>query len=157
MTTSAAVPMSGTKLLAHADDSRLRDVTPLIIRRWSNWRLPCIENVVICIDRVPPTSWTPLALIAPGTRTATWYPLREDGSWSITSAETTLVRRVVWTSTVGDSPVTVTDSSTAPTLRSPLTVAAKDPVSSMPSRLTVLNPGRVNVTAYVPGRRSTML
>ena len=30
--------------------------------------------------------------------------------------------------------------------RSAFTVAVKDPVSSMPSRLTVLNPGSVNVT-----------
>jgi hypothetical protein len=30
----------------------------------------------------------------------------------------------------------------------------KLPASSMPSRLTVLNPGSENVTEYVPGRRS---
>ena len=58
--------MSGTKLLAQADESRLRDVMPLIIRRWSKGRLPWIENVVICIVRVPPTSWTPPVLTAPG-------------------------------------------------------------------------------------------
>ena len=35
----------------------------------------------------------------------------------------------------------------APTRRSALTVATKSPLSSMPSRFTVLKPGSVNVTA----------
>src|ERR1043165_3718891 len=39
---------------------------------------------------------------------------------------------------------------------SALIVALNEPVSSMPSRLTVLKPVSVNVTEYVPGRRSTM-
>jgi hypothetical protein len=64
--------------------------------------------------------------------------------------------RVLWTSTVGDSPVTVTVSSSAPTRSSALTDATKSPLNSMPSRLTVLNPGNVKVRAYEPGRRSTM-
>src|SRR4249919_3195099 len=63
----------------------------------------------------------------------------------------------LWTSTIGVSPVTVTDSSTAPTRKSAFTVAVNDPASSMPSRLNALNPGSVNVTLYVPGRRSTTL
>jgi hypothetical protein len=50
------------------------------------------------------------------------------------------------TSTIGVSPVTVIVSSRAPTFKSPLTVATKLPDSSMPSRLTVLNPGKENVT-----------
>ena len=54
--------------------------------------------------------------------------------------------RVLCTSTVGDSPVTVTVSSRAPIRNSVLTVATKSPVSAMPSRFTVLNPGSVNVT-----------
>ena len=45
------------------------------------------------------------------------------------------------TSTTGVSPLTVIVSATAPTFSSTLTVAANDPVSSMPSRLTVLKPG----------------
>ena len=49
-------------------------------------------------------------------------------------------------STTGVSPVTVMDSSRAPTCISALMVAAKDPVSSTPSRRTVLNPVSVNVT-----------
>ena len=51
-----------------------------------------------------------------------------------------------WMSTVGAAPVTVTVSVTAPTRMSAFTVAVKDAVSSMPSRLTVLNPVSVKVT-----------
>jgi hypothetical protein len=40
---------------------------------------------------------------------------------------------------------------------SALTGAVNDAVSSTPSRFTVLNPGKVNVTVYTPGRRSTIL
>ncbi len=50
------------------------------------------------------------------------------------------------TSTVGDCPVTVTVSSSAPTRISTLTFAVNEAVSSMPSRFTVLKPGRLNVT-----------
>ena len=50
------------------------------------------------------------------------------------------------TSTIGVSPVTVIVSSRAPTFRSPFTVATNVPDNSMPSRLTVLKPGNVNVT-----------
>jgi hypothetical protein len=60
---------------------------------------------------------------------------------------------VLWTSTIGVSPVTVIVSSIAPTRSSAFTDATNDPVSSMPSRLTVLKPGTVNVTAYRPGCR----
>ena len=49
-------------------------------------------------------------------------------------------------STIGDSPVTVIVSSSAPTLISAFTVAEKSDVSSMRSRDTVANPGSVNVT-----------
>ena len=52
----------------------------------------------------------------------------------------------LWTSTTGDWPVTVIVSSRVPTARSALTVATNVPVSSMPSRLTVLKPGKANVT-----------
>ena len=44
----------------------------------------------------------------------------------------------------------------APTRMSALTTAVKDPESSIPSRFTVLKPLTVNVTEYVPGRRSTI-
>ena len=49
-------------------------------------------------------------------------------------------------STIGDSAETVIVSSIAPTFRSALIVAVKSDVSSMPSRLTMLKPGSVNVT-----------
>jgi hypothetical protein len=64
--------------------------------------------------------------------------------------------RTLCTSTIGVSPVTVMVSSSAPTLRSAFTVATNVPVSSMPSRRTVLKPGSVKVTVYVPGLRSTI-
>jgi hypothetical protein len=60
------------------------------------------------------------------------------------------------TSTTGVSPLTTIVSATAPTFMSAFTVAVNDPVSSMPSRLIVLNPGRLNVSEYVPGRRFSM-
>ena len=88
-------------------------------------------------------------------RTAVLRWLRPTGIDSITSAVITRCCRVVCTSTVGDAPVTVIVSSSAPTRSSAFTVAVNAPVSSMPSRLTVLKPGSVNVTVYVPGRRST--
>jgi hypothetical protein len=47
-------------------------------------------------------------------------------------------------------------SATPPTFRSALTVALKPPVSSMSSRLIVLNPASVNVTEYLPGSRLMM-
>ena len=60
-------------------------------------------------------------------------------------------------STTGDSPVTVTVSSRAPTFMSALTGAVNPVVSSMPSRLMMLKPANVNVTVYRPGLRSTIL
>ena len=54
--------------------------------------------------------------------------------------------RELVTSTTGASPLTVTVSDTAPTFMSVFTVATKLPVSSIPSRLAVLNPVSVNVT-----------
>ena len=55
-------------------------------------------------------------------------------------------RFALCTSTIGVSPVTVIVSASVPTLSSALMVAVNDPVSSMPSRLNVLNPCSVNVT-----------
>ena len=59
---------------------------------------------------------------------------------------TTVSRRALCTSTIGVSPVTTMVSWSVPTLMSVFTVAMNDPVSSIPSRLTVLKPGSVNVT-----------
>src|SRR5262245_32752207 len=59
-------------------------------------------------------------------------------------------------STIGVSPVTVTVSCTPPTRSSPSTAITPVPLTSTLSRLTVTNPGRVKVTTYVPGRRSSI-
>ena len=48
--------------------------------------------------------------------------------------------RVLCTSTIGVSPLTVIVSASAPTFNSVFTVATKLPDSSMPSRLTVVKP-----------------
>jgi hypothetical protein len=53
--------------------------------------------------------------------------------------------------------VTTTVSASAPTAMSAFTFAVNPVVNTMPSRRTVLNPGRPNVTVYVPGRSATML
>src|SRR5437773_2033382 len=74
----------------------------------------------------------------------------------MTSSFRTSSRRAVCTSTTGDSPVTVTVSAMPPTLISAGMVMVWEPVSSIPSRFTVLKPGSVNVSAYVPARRSMM-
>ncbi len=60
-------------------------------------------------------------------------------------------------STTGLAPATVTVSSSAPTRSSAFTVATKVAGSSMFSRLMVAKPGNVNVTMYMPGRRSRIL
>jgi hypothetical protein len=55
-------------------------------------------------------------------------------------------RAVLATSTTGDSPVTVTDSSSTPMRISTLSVAVKSVGSSRPSRMNMLKPARLNVT-----------
>jgi hypothetical protein len=92
---------------------------------------------------IPPES--PPVLI-PGIRA--WIPdaLRDVGMAAMMSLLTVCCTRTLWTSTIGVSPVTVIVSSSAPTFRSPLTVATKFPVSSIPSRFTELKPGSENVT-----------
>ena len=68
------------------------------------------------------------------------------GTASSTSRDSTCVFWLVCTSTTGDEPETVTDSSSAPTFRSALTVAVKFEGSSRFSRLTVENPCSEKVT-----------
>src|SRR6476620_6368171 len=63
---------------------------------------------------------------------------------------------MLWTSTIGASPVTVMVSSTVPTRSSAFTAATNDPVSSMPSRRTLEKPVSEKFTVYVPGRKSTI-
>ena len=67
---------------------------------------------------------------------------RDEGMAVSTSLSTMVWTRALWTSTIGDSPVTVIVSSRLPTRRSPLTVATKSPLSSMPSRLHGTEPGQ---------------
>ncbi len=64
---------------------------------------------------------------------------------------------MVRVSTIGAAEVTTTVSASAPTAMSAFTFAVNPVVNTMPSRRTVLNPGRTNVTVYVPGRSATML
>jgi hypothetical protein len=49
----------------------------------------------------------------------------------------------------------VIDSSTPPTRISLFSCTVDAPSSTMPSRLMLVNPGRLKVTVYVPGRKST--
>ena len=93
---------------------------------------------------VPPTSW--LFRFMPGIRVAAVNCVRPVGRPVRTSWLSVLCLLPLCTSTIGDSPETVMVSSTEPTFSSALTVAANDPASSMPSRLTVLKPGQGNVT-----------
>ena len=88
---------------------------------------------------------SPLPLI-PGIRDVTAPAFRDVGMAARMSLLTVVCTLALWTSTIGVSPVTVIVSSRAPTFRSPFTVATNAPDSSMPSRLTVLKPGSVNVT-----------
>ena len=54
--------------------------------------------------------------------------------------------RTFWTSTTGVARVTVTVSSTAPTVSTASTAAVNPAFNSMPSRTSVLKPGKVKVT-----------
>ena len=71
---------------------------------------------------------------------------RDDGISATVWPLITCWLRVLATSTVGASPVTVIVSATPPTFMSAFTVAMKLPVNSMPSRLTVANPVSENET-----------
>ena len=72
--------------------------------------------------------------------------LRPVGSASTWALVMTVCRVVACRSTIGGSPVTVIVSDTLPTFISAFSVMLNDPTTSRPSRLTVLNPVKVNVT-----------
>ena len=74
------------------------------------------------------------------------WMVRPVGIASMASRFSTCVCTAVVTSTTGASPVTVIDSSRAPTRMSALMVAVNSEGSSMPSRLSVENPVSVKVT-----------
>ena len=92
----------------------------------------------------------------PGVALSSAPAARATGSAAMMSLFMTISRFACWTSTTGDSPETVTLSSSAPTRISIGMVTVCVPASSTFSRLTVANPASVNVTTYVPGRRSMM-
>src|SRR4029450_9960187 len=92
----------------------------------------------------------------PGINSAVAAQDRAVGTAVSTSLLIVVWRLMLWTSTIGDAPVTVSVSVTPPTVRSASTVALNDTDSSMPSRFTWLNPGRAHGTEQVPGRRVTM-
>src|SRR5215831_5358162 len=117
------------------------------IEPWTR-RLPPVH-----IALEPPTSKTPV--VTDGTVPAISWKLRPVGSDSSNSWLTTSRRWLVWTSTTGEAPVTVTFSATWPIFISTLIGAVKFVSSTMSVRRTVANPVSVNVTVYVPGRRST--
>ena len=97
------------------------------------------------VNEVPPTSCA--YAVTPGMRTPRLNTdLLPVGIASITSRVITRCWTTFCTSTVEASPVTVMVSSSEPTRSSAFTVAVKEAVSSMPSRLTVLKPGSVKVT-----------
>jgi hypothetical protein len=71
---------------------------------------------------------------------------REDGISATVWPLITCWLRVLVTSTVGASPETMMVSATPPTFMSAFTAAMNEPVSSIPSRLTVANPFSVKVS-----------
>ena len=93
----------------------------------------------------------------PGSVAPMFHICRPLGRLSRRSRLTTCCWTELWTSTSGASPVTVIVSSSAPTFISPFTVATVLACSVTPSRLNVLKPCSEKVTAYTPGRRSTIL
>src|SRR5713101_1068627 len=62
-------------------------------------------------------------------------------------------RRVLCTSTTGDTPVTTTVSATPPTFMSASILMTPVPDRITSSRFKVENPASVNITLYVPGCR----
>src|SRR5207237_2146903 len=125
---------------------------PLIDMRPSLVRRPgALKKVIVGVAARPL-----LSTVTPGIAFRIEPYARVAGSASIADELITVSRRVFCTSTTGDAPVTVTVSCTAPTLRSNGIVSVTEPVTSMPSRRIVANPGSDTVIEYVPGRRSTM-
>ncbi len=131
--------------------------TPLTIMRWSLVRPPLADSAATSATTAPPTSRPPKLWVTPAISTPKANGFRELGICDTISCVIDTCRVVLCKSTVGVAPETVIVSSTAPTARSAFAVTTLVPVSSSSSRTTVLNPGSVNVTRYVPGRRSGMM
>ena len=130
--------------------------SPSIIWFWSSVPLPCAVSARLWASPLdPPTSTPPVTLTA-GIRPAM---LDQDPLLGISLKLEAVSARVCVaprTSTIGDSPLTVTVSARPPTARSAFAVVVKLAVTSRPSRLTTLNPGSVKVTVNVPTGRLTM-
>ena len=93
-------------------------------------------------DTAAPVSPT----MMPGVAFSSAPAARVAGIVAISSCDITICRVAFCTSTTGVSPVTVIVSSRPPTRMSIGMVSVWLPVSWMPSRLTVLKPGSVNVS-----------
>ena len=109
-------------------------------------RPPWIENGAPPSPCVPPTSCVVAVPTAPG-RSEAYAPLRR-----VVGTASSVLRAIVccWmtfcVSTTGAAPETVTVSSSVPTFSSAFTVVVNAVVNSRSSRLTVLKPGKLNVT-----------
>ena len=119
---------------------------PSTVTRLSLARLPCTTRFMPVSGIDPPTFCRTPVTSTDGVNAAKLTKLRSVGRTSMASRDAVASFVVLVVSTMGDSPVTVTVSSIVPTFRSALTFAVNPDVSSMPSRLTVANPGRVNAT-----------
>ena len=120
---------------------------PVLMPSWSvresDARAPWMKPAMPPLPPVmPPASPGVAPTVKPGM--SAWMPLalRDDGMAVSTSLSRIVCTRALCTSTVGDSPVTVTVSSRLPTRRSAFTVATNSPRSSTFSRLTTLKPGQ---------------
>ena len=116
---------------------------PSTCRRPSVVGPPWLPNVIMPGFRITLPLSLPVML---GTSMRIEFHARTAGTELTISLLTTCCRFALWTSTIGVSPETVIVSSSAPTRISALTLAVKSPVSSIPSRLMVANPGSVKTT-----------
>ena len=108
-------------------------------------RPPAPPKTVIC-----GVTWMsvgpPPMVTMPGISSAVAAHERAVGMAVSSSLLIVVCRPTLCTSTIGVVPDTVTVSLTPPTARAASICAVNDPLNSMPSRFTWLNPGRENVT-----------
>ena len=143
--TSCALPTSAMYAETPPPLNAEPTLIPSSCRRPSLLRPPAPPNTTM-----PGTTWisdaAPVATTVFGISVMRLAYERADGIAVMRSPLIVVCRRTLWVSTIGVSPVTVIVSAIAPILRSPFTVALKDPVSSISSRRTVLKPVSENVT-----------
>jgi hypothetical protein len=98
-----------------------------------------------------PDGWSPLVcMMMPGVKFMTWNGSRAVGSASRRSRVNVAPVLAVLVSTMGESAVTVTSVSTAPTSIFTSICALPSVVTRTPSRMNVLNPLSSNVILYNP-------